>query len=384
MERTAKRKVQQAILGVAISMLVVGMIWRAWPRKRLLLEHTVKIATMEGGDGGNRDYVWASDHEVMLYSETVLEDRVLNRMLLHDTNTSIDHPLKGLSERLCEQQAKHNHYWLSTDGNWMLYCDFYNGTVKATPRDGSRCLTWYNDGSRGLTWHGKIGGSSYDEPNPPGEYDGFLNIRWLPDSHHWIQPLFENAGDFATHIVVHSIDSPQSVRILAIPKASRFLFQDRYEVYPYYESKAWLSDSHLLVQTSDLVPGGDSTAHSVNFYEVDLASEAAPRTWTVSLPQEWIIKQVVFSPHADHVAWVFHQQYLSPLLIQLKRLGLPVKTKPIEETMVYVSRNDGTEMRQIGIAPSPEHASDVYVTWLPDGTHLSFVYNEVLFTIPTF
>jgi hypothetical protein len=145
----------------------------------------------------------------------------------------------------------------------------------------------------------------------------------------------------------------------------------------------WLSETHLFMQMAGGVLRTESKKDAVDFCELDLASGAAPRKWTVHLPEEWIIKQVVFSPRADHVAWVFHQHYISPLLTHLKRLGLPIRAKPVEETMIYVSRNDGTEMREIGIAPTPEEADqDVEVTWLPGGKRLSFVYKNVLYTIP--
>jgi len=93
-------------------------------------------------------------------------------------------------------------------------------------------------------------------------------------------------------------------------------------------------------------------------------------------------KQVVLSPHADRVAWVFHQRYLSPLLVLSKRVGLPFNAEAIEETTIYVSRIDGTEMREIGTAPSPTDASqDVEIKWMPSGKRLSFVYKNVLYTI---
>jgi len=250
----------------------------------------------------------------------------------------------------------------------MLYSDYDKGMVKATLRDGSRRLTWYSP-----LW----------DPNyaPGSPALGFGQIRWLPDSHHWVQPLFERHG-FATRLIVRSIDSPHSVRSVVIPPVCRSLFAEQSETY-LNEPVVWLSETRLVMQTAGGVSLTESKKHSVDFYELDLSTEASPRQWTVSLPQEWIIKQVVLSPHADRVAWVFHQHYLSPLLVVCKRLGLPFKAEAIEETMIYVSRIDGTEMREIGTAPSPvEDTEDVEIKWLPGGKRLSFVYQEALYVVP--
>lgn len=53
--------------------------------------------------------------------------------------------------------------------------------------------------------------------------------------------------------------------------------------------------------------------------------------------------------------------------------------------MVYVSRVDGTQMQEIGSAPTPEEANqDVEIKWLPGGKRLSFVYKNVLYTVSAF
>jgi hypothetical protein len=325
MERTKRtRRIRWAGVGLVIVALVVVAIWREWPRKRLLLQHAVKVASIDGWDGANRDYLWASDHEAMLYSRPGFNPDNQVRMISHDTLSGVEKPLSGLVDRLGDWQDKYNRYWLSPDGKWMLYSNHDYGTISATPRDDSRRLTWYS----------KIWDPKFNNPNStPSDYIGFNHIRWLPDSEQWIQPVFERANNFATRIVIRSINSPKSVRSVAIPKSCQPLFEYRNEIW-LDEPMAWLSETHLVLQTAGVVPGWESTDHSVKFYDLDLASMVPPRQWTVNLPKEWGIVQVVLSPHADHVAWVFHRQYVSPLLTELHRFGLPIHLTPIEETMV--------------------------------------------------
>jgi len=352
---------------VALTVATVA-IWRLWPRERLLLEHAVRVTNMDGWDRAYRDYMWASDHEAILYSITP-DDQV--RLVSHNTLTGMEKPLIGLAQRLEERQGKYNGYWLSPDGNWMLYSNFYMASVSATPRDGARRLTW-----RSKLWNDP------QLPRKPtlAEYLGWTGIHWLPDSRRWIQPGSDSSGREATRLMVRSIDTPKEDGVIAIPKSCRSLFEGENS-----EAMVWLSEAHLVLQTWTVEPGEESTAHSVDFYEADLKKDVPPRHWTVEVPREWTIEKVLVAPHADNVGWVFHRHYVSPLLTELHRLGLPIRLTPAEETMVYVSRADGTEMREIGTTSTPQDANqDVEIKWLPGGKRLSFVYKNMLYTVSAF
>jgi hypothetical protein len=226
MERTKRtRRFRWAGVGLVGVVLAAIVIWREWPRQRLLLQYAVKVANMDGWDGAYReDYMWASDQEAMLYSITP-DDQV--RMVSHDTLTGVEKPLTGLAQRLDERQEKYNVYWLSPDGNWMLYSNYYMASVSAAPRDGARRLTW----------HSRL----WNDPQLPreptlAEYLGWNGIHWLPDSRRWIQPGSDSSGHEATHLVVRSIDIPEKDRSIAIPKSCRALFAGENS-----EAMVWLS-----------------------------------------------------------------------------------------------------------------------------------------------
>jgi hypothetical protein len=50
---------------------------------------------------------------------------------------------------------------------------------------------------------------------------------------------------------------------------------------------------------------------------------------------------------------------------------------------LYVSRRDGTAMREVGrVAVSPRDRSRGVLRWTPDGMRLSFVFEGALWTVP--
>src|ERR1700685_2272662 len=104
--------------------------------------------------------------------------------------------------------------------------------------------------------------------------------------------------------------------------------------------------------------------HSVDFYEGDLRTNAPPRKWTVHLPKDWDLEQVEMSSRGDSVAWVVHTHPLSNLLMFLHRLVFPIKPASQSVTALYVSRIDGSAMREIGYVAIPSDADqDIEVSW---------------------
>ena len=116
--------------------------------------------------------------------------------------------------------------------------------------------------------------------------------------------------------------------------------------------------------------------------------EGTERKWTLRLPYACFIKEMKLAPKGDRLAF---------LLSYLPGPPGPVFTRPLwkylglrtEPTIgLWVCRQDGSDMHEIGhIADkldNPEEARDVphSLDWTPNGTRLSFVCKDTLYTLP--
>jgi hypothetical protein len=94
-----------------------------------------------------------------------------------------------------------------------------------------------------------------------------------------------------------------------------------------------------------------------------------------------------FSPSGDRIAWVFDYTRTAPWRTWLRRF-LPFAPDSRQEESLWISRADGTQMREIGYVKITRTSDDEdddeigAVQWTPDGTQLGFLYKRVFYTVP--
>ncbi len=107
---------------------------------------------------------------------------------------------------------------------------------------------------------------------------------------------------------------------------------------------------------------------------------------SVAPPRAKTIEETKISPTGDRIAWLVDAAHVDPVLARLRRLLPFLQTSVQPHQELWVSRLDGTGMRVVGQVPilgrnrKPPQVSDL--RWLPDGKHLSFAYDDALWTVP--
>jgi len=106
---------------------------------------------------------------------------------------------------------------------------------------------------------------------------------------------------------------------------------------------------------------------------------------TVARRPDGDISEVVLSPQGDRLAWRTQswsdvKGALGDWLAGLFRH----RTRDMRTTCaVWVSRLDGTDMRQLGSERLTRGEEPDVLRWLPDGKALSFTANQGLYSVPT-
>ena|SRR5579859_7318626 len=113
-------------------------------------------------------------------------------------------------------------------------------------------------------------------------------------------------------------------------------------------------------------------------FDVDVETErGATRAWEIRFPRGGRAQEVVLSPRADRLAWVFY--FGSPYP------GRNVTKERRATCEIWISCLDGSRMHLAGYQSDYQDVYDVSLNglkWLPDGKRLSFIYADALYTIP--
>lgn len=115
-----------------------------------------------------------------------------------------------------------------------------------------------------------------------------------------------------------------------------------------------------------------------------------PRRWKVTVPPQTVRGSVLLSPHAERILWIVEKQ--SSLLAQWKARLHPQATRSsVGEQALFVSRLDGSEMRELCSLPLEEvkwgrntirKSPLANIRWLADGKRISFTYKNALYIAP--
>ena len=122
----------------------------------------------------------------------------------------------------------------------------------------------------------------------------------------------------------------------------------------------------------------------LKFLEFDLQHlDATPRTWIIPTPKDTTYGNVHISPSGDRLLWRIESREYR-FFDRCIHFIIPIfKMKEIFTVSWRVSKLDGSGVREISchVVPSAGYEKDAIPEWTPDGKHVSFIYNDVLYRI---
>jgi len=325
------------------------------------------------------DYAWISNHELLLCLSGQEDPGSI--FYIHDLNKGTEKPLKVLSRWFKNTDGDgaggDRYFYLSLDRKWVAWNgDERNPAPNADPEYENFTYTSALDGTHYTRW--ATGG---------GE------LRWAADSRHLMvfEPGFLFPPSGHSQLLIGSISAP--ARLQTIPIASSSPLNRHLDT-----SKVWFLSEKLallpsLRDTDLLLPEPSFSTPEIlpEIQAVAIASnKQLLRKYPIRLPIKAEIKDVVFSPQGDRLAWeLVTRQNASPLASQphhpLPRWPLP----PITSVSLWVSQIDGTRMHEIGSIQAPQALKESQgldllgdIQWVPGGKRLSFFYQNALWTVP--
>jgi len=355
------------LVRLALAAAVVAAVLAAMRPNPSLLERSSRV--IGSLSSPSEPYVWLSDHELIRFPVDTKQDGQGNSMTIMraeqlDTKTGLRTPLTDLSRRLRAQRDYASLFRLSPDGKWLVYAA--NNSDDDYPR--SHFYVSEVGGPREREWPLEDAASNGMPSMPPGAV-------WLPDSRRWLELAPDETGLLGVRMHSLDVDSPKALPVTA-PARLRSLLG--------------VTPDYRLIATDFYVSPG-SAARSVDLYEVGLyPNPTPPRRHTLRAPPNAQILDIALSPRGDRLAWAFYfsrvptgMQWLARFIPSLRK-----RLRPRVGAGLWVSRLDGSEMREIGYqeidpnVPAPLRLAPAEIHWTPDGRRLSFVYKNALYTVP--
>jgi hypothetical protein len=335
------------VLTVLLSALTT--VW--YSRERNLMDDATRVVdTREWWDltrypDTGRPYTWLSQTRLFCWSG----GQVFEDPFLYDTATRRETPLSALEDLMDVPNTYVDSWELSPDGMWILWTNKLLQPLHAARLDGSQHHVWHL-------------------PSKP--HESWIWNGWIDDSRHWVAS--RGPGELA---YVGDVAKPDH----AIPISS-------------------VDAERLLCEAIDLDTRGNPQVHLAG-------SDVAPKRLRQSRPFHTVLLhpppgaeiadagyQIVSDSSGHRLAWLLDATRASRLLAWLHHWVGAIPARPYRRTELWVSRPDGTGLREIGYVPLPPSASTDYdagvayaprlPAWLPDGKHVSFLYENTLWTIP--
>ncbi len=325
--------------------------------------------------GDSEEVSWLSSHELLIVTTT--QEAYIGTDIppgpLHwkgyvdlvDTQTHTRTRLRPLSKLMNETTSFTSDVSgvivPSPDGQWFVWETHTNRgnwyTAHVAHRDG--------------TQHRELG-------------DNFIEEQFFLDARHLAH--MEEQGGLMT---IHDLQNPRKDQE----------YTSRQKVWAVLQPYA---TRHPLFVVPDFSPMGTHLAVAINYFRMQdrpqlfhvksYRQETAPkpvRTRKMNLPEEARVQEIAVSPQQKTL--LYHLQLKrQPLRLSLAPTGSP--KAEIERPAIaalWVSRTDGSEMREIGhlLMPSSGKGFDdaqlKQLQWLPDGKRISFVYQDTLYVVST-
>lgn len=223
-----------------------------------------------------------------------------------------------------------------------------------------------------------------------GTSQGPFHPNWLPDSKHWIE-YSQNSPVLPTNIIQHSVDSENSSVVLrkdcppgnsiGVDKLGRPLV---FEIMG-LSGRALSGCDYVIhpVTTSTSQPSSqDVHLHLIASANINWATQS--RREMIWRADE--VAQIKLSPQKDRVAYMVYTgggpAFAALPAIVRKLMNAQRKFDSIR-CALWVSGIDGKNPREIGTVDAVNEAHlPTEVQWLPDGKHISYLFDDTLWIVP--
>jgi hypothetical protein len=349
----ARRDRRLVPVTVALVLVACGvMAWWVYTPERLLDGQGQRLWPRSDHNGNRwtiRGSAWLSDTEAWEFTKDSSSFDVSLAVL--DTRSGSRHDLKALSKKantaladlgvsgVIDCYPSPNRRWIMCWGARSVYTG--NSQQNYRRFQGFAALTL--DGSRLLRW-------------PEIEAAGF-SLQWLPDGETFVLLAPSEA-------VLFNLDRPGIVIRKAISTLPPIM---------------WSVDTRPDGSIAMVTPGRDHVTESVVFHTVSVHTDP-PRSWKekVRLPFHCKVQSVDADDSGRRILWhlVFDEKsptmpILAPLLRRFGLTGHP-------RSGIWVSRMDGSEMREIGHVHDRELGD---VRWLPGGKSITYHRKRVYYRL---
>ena len=360
-----KRRRGRWVLGLVGVGGLLGMGWRLFPREPSLLGRATVIANTAPWHEGERfrsdlGVHWLSESDILFcrFEGPNHEERVSYR---RNVRTGRDEKLAAFTEARNDFATEVvDDQRVSPDGRWFVCSDRWG-----------ECLLAEVNGAHHYTY-------------PSADSANYRSLLWMPDGHHWLEG-YVNGGS-ASRLILHDTEHPQSS--VSIPIRS----EREQELFGSLEAAVSLQEGISIVAPDhdtgglDVAPAGFDTPIVLTISWVSLDASARVRAeFRVNVPGQIGHYRLRVSPQGNRIAWQVTALREDVGRRWMHRYLPFVREHLYRRTQVWVSRSDGSGMREIGSIieqPGEEKAGELFLQWLPGGRRLSFEYKEVLYTVP--
>jgi hypothetical protein len=192
------------------------------------------------------------------------------------------------------------------------------------------------------------------------------SLWWFHDSASWFEEVSDDQGTF---ILEHTPDRKNGVR------------RDIEGIGPDFCLLGIGSDGRFLGFS------GESEGPTDSVYLIDTeirSASASARKHKVSLPMTVSGYWMLLSNKGDRLLWWLRHARVDPFTLCLHRLMPQIRVRYTESIGLWVSRTDGSEIKEVGSKPKlPDVHWDKDVrnfNWLPGDKRISFTYGDALYT----
>ena len=329
------------LLFVLAAVLCV-LTWQAWRQEHLLLDKSTsvmrttnwvtRLLNEASRPTRNFQHAWVSDRQVLYARKAPNPDmEETYEFVLRNLDTGVETPLPGLRQRVKQSRGWVGDETLSPDRQWLLFHCWYAGTFVC-----------------------RLDGSQYMEMHT---YRANSTAFWVGTQGHTIGRVYSDRTlDHILRCTLCDVSFPKMVTPGPITLA------DTEETELAYQ----------LRQASDETPAKSVTISGQS----------------VRLPFAARIQSAALSPVRDRIALELEGERTIPWLQWLHHYAPALVAPSLSERSVWVlSLQDGQSQYlgrlPVSKSPNPEEETPEIeeLQWLPDGRHLSYVFDHVLYTI---
>ncbi len=377
-------------LAVAVGVVAILMMGRSPLEEPNLLRRAQLVATRQQWQSGGQ-YGWLSNRELLFQRSWISSDLPQSGFFRYDVDTKTATHDDKLTDALKSGYSMR----VSPDGKWLLSGIMSRYDARQKKEQSFYAVIRIADGT----------------PVRRFVEDGFITTAWCGDSRHWMEfsgrhvappgtvpPVNMNAQPVSVQRVgIGCIDAPERMQMTDIAPNSLLRKPGLTSAWNYSPGRiAVLDPNRLLIWERQPYP-----SRSIVVQEIGLQSATPAHSYVLTPPGKRGIVHVEFTAKGDRVGLKLAEHFEDNGLFSYLRalLHLPISSPGASRQSLWVSRVDGSDMREVGAAPDQripmsgsgpidedgEHlrgpSSPRQLRWLPDGKHLSFSYKDDLYTI---